>query len=103
MLSTSFVLPILSLATAAVAGPMYNAHNSIARASATGVTEAAVATDSASSTSSDATGTEHSGAITYYNTGGGQGACGTTLADTDAICALSTTLYDQCTYQHFPA
>lgn len=44
----------------------------------------------------DATGITRTGAITYYNTGGGSGACGTTLSDSGATCAVSTTLYDAC-------
>lgn len=45
---------------------------------------------------SDATGVSRTGAVTYYNTGGGTGACGTTLSDGALTCAVSTTLYDAC-------
>ncbi|KAF3765614.1 expansin-related [Cryphonectria parasitica EP155] len=44
-----------------------------------------------------ATGVTHTGDITYYNTENGVGACGSTLSDSDSICALSTTLYDEFT------
>lgn len=44
----------------------------------------------------DATGVSRTGAVTYYNTGGGFGACGTTLSDGALTCAVSTTLYDAC-------
>lgn len=44
----------------------------------------------------DAAGITRTGAITFYNTGGGTGACGTTLSDNAATCAVSTTLYDTC-------
>lgn len=47
----------------------------------------------------DATGVTRTGAITFYNTGGGSGACGTTLSDSGATCAVSTTLYDACMYR----
>jgi len=46
---------------------------------------------------SDAPGASHSGQITYYNTGGGLGACGTALSDSQATVALGAQLYDQCT------
>ncbi|ROV88769.1 hypothetical protein VPNG_10283 [Cytospora leucostoma] len=39
----------------------------------------------------------YSGQITWYNTNGGYGACGTVLSDSEAICALSEKLYDQYT------
>lgn len=45
----------------------------------------------------DAVGTTRSGEITYYNTMGGTGACGTVLSDSEHIVAVSTELYDQCT------
>ncbi|KUI59365.1 Papain inhibitor [Cytospora mali] len=44
----------------------------------------------------------YTGQITYYNTGGGLGACGTTLSDSEAICALSESLYDQYTQNGNP-
>lgn len=113
MLSTSLVLPILSLAAAALAGPLHNRYGGYGgyapvAASATGSATSAAQTGSAaasgsssssssSSGSADATGVEHTGAITYYNTAGGKGACGQPLQDSEAICALSTTLYDQYT------
>lgn len=49
-------------------------------------------------TASDAIGAIRSGSITYYNTQGGVGACGTTLSDSEPMVALSATLYDQCTF-----
>lgn len=52
-------------------------------------------TDSANGTDSGLDGT-HTGQITFYTPAGGLGACGTALADSDAICALSTTLFDKC-------
>lgn len=39
----------------------------------------------------------YTGQITYYDTAGGTGACGTTLSDSMAIAAVSTTLYDSYT------
>lgn len=44
----------------------------------------------------------YSGDITYYNTNGGYGACGTTLSDSEAICALSEKLYDTYTQDGNP-
>lgn len=45
---------------------------------------------------SDAVGVTRTGQITYYNTLGGTGSCGTALSDNEAIVAVSTELYDQC-------
>lgn len=50
---------------------------------------------------SDATGVSRTGSVTYYNTGGGLGACGTTLSDGALTCAVSTTLYDACMYHPY--
>lgn len=49
----------------------------------------------------DATGVTRTGAVTYYNTGGGSGACGTSLSDSGLTCAVSTTLYDACKSRHY--
>lgn len=51
---------------------------------------------------SDAIGVVHTGDITYYNTNGGVGACGTALSDSEFVVAVSAPLYDQCTLYRLP-